>query len=176
MCLHSLSHSSVVLLCCHSFCCRRDCPTGQVAIQGNPLYPTSNSFYQNNTDGTGGFISVKACVNLPGYGYNGRVSQKCDKGTFNAPDTYGTCTACPYGTTTTDVGAGVVIGDCGVAPGFGKYNNSYMPCPVGTFNAAPWTNVSTAGACPECPGNSTTSEAGANNAAMCTSKLPLLTC
>jgi hypothetical protein len=139
-------------------------------LRNDPLYPTSNSFYLDNGDGTGGFISAKACVNKPGFGYNGRVSQKCEKGTYNAPDTYGLCTACPYGLTTTDVGAGVYLSDCGVAPGFGKYGSSYLPCPIGSFNAAPWTNTSSAGNCTECPGYTTTQDVGADSAAACTSK------
>lgn len=43
----------------------RDCPTGQVATRA-PGYPVSASYYVDNGDGTGGFISVKACVNLAG--------------------------------------------------------------------------------------------------------------
>lgn len=47
--------------------------------------------YVQNDDGTGGFVSPYACVNRAGYGYNGRISQKCDKGYFNDKDTYSTC-------------------------------------------------------------------------------------
>lgn len=43
----------------------RDCPSGQVATTA-PGYPNSASYFVNNSDGTYGFISVKACVNKPG--------------------------------------------------------------------------------------------------------------
>jgi hypothetical protein len=47
--------------------------------------------YHTNTDNTGGFIGPYACVNKAGFGYNGRISQKCDTGYYNDKDTYSTC-------------------------------------------------------------------------------------
>ena len=112
------------------YCTHRDCPTGQVASTA-VQYPTSASYFVTNPDGSGGFISIKACVNLPGYGYNGRVSQKCDAGTYNQGDTYGTCQACPFGMTKQDVGVGITSADCGTAAGFGLVNGTIKPCPIG---------------------------------------------
>ncbi len=47
--------------------------------------------FHQNADGTGGFISPSACVNKAGYGYNGRISQKCDVGYYNDKDTISAC-------------------------------------------------------------------------------------
>jgi len=94
-------------------------------------YPTSASYFTRNADGSGGFISERACVNPPGYGYNGRGSQQCDKGTYNAGDNYGSCMACPDGFTTADVGAGFTQADCGIRAGFGNVNGTIKPCPMG---------------------------------------------
>lgn len=35
-----------------------------------------------------------------GYGYSGRVAQRCDQGYYNEGDNYNTCKACPFGMTT----------------------------------------------------------------------------
>lgn len=47
--------------------------------------------YHRNADGTGGFVSNLACVTQAGWGYNGRNSYKCEKGTYNGKDTLGDC-------------------------------------------------------------------------------------
>ena len=82
-------------------------------------YPKSASFYVDNGDGTGGFVNVKACVTQAGYGYSSRQAEPCAQGTYNDKDTWSTCTACPYGTTTAGPGLGVTAADCKLAPGFG---------------------------------------------------------
>lgn len=71
-----------------------------------------------------------------GYGYDGRVSQLCPKGTYNPGDNYATCTQCDYGLTTQAPGAGITVADCGLAPGFGQINGSAKPCPIGKSAAA----------------------------------------
>lgn len=107
-----------------------------------------------------------------GYGYNGRVSQRCDLGTYNAPDTYGTCSPCPFGTTTSAVGAGVTILDCGLAAGFGNVSGTITPCPIGTYNGAAYTPVGSSGPCTECPGFTTTTVEGASSMEQCSRKCP----
>lgn len=145
----------------------RDCPAGQVATLAAP-YTVPQRFYSiSGTDG--GFTSVMACVNMPGYGYNGRVSQKCEVGTWNTGDNYGDCTACGFGLTTEAVGAGVNLTSCGLAAGYGRGPSGIMPCPIGSFNPAPWT-AAVAGvfpACTDCPGFTTTQAEGADNERQC---------
>lgn len=92
--------------------------------------------YRSNGDNTGGFISPSACVNRDGYGYNGRTSQKCDKGFYNQRDNALDCKPCGFAMTTAAVGSGVTFDDCGIAPGHGygttQYlNRSLILCPVG---------------------------------------------
>lgn len=82
-------------------------------------------------------MSVSACVNLPGYGYNGRVSQPCPTGSYSAGDNYGVCISCPRGFTTAGIGAGVTEADCGVAAGWGNVNGTILPCPIGAW-WLPW--------------------------------------
>jgi hypothetical protein len=88
------------------------------------LYPTSASYHQALADGSGGFVSVLACVNPAGYGFNGSVAEQCPKGTYNAADTYGNCTACLPGFTTAGPGAGVTQSDC-------QDGNITIFCPIG---------------------------------------------
>lgn len=47
--------------------------------------------YHRNADGSGGFVSNLACVTQAGWGYNGRNSYKCEKGTYNGKDTLSDC-------------------------------------------------------------------------------------
>lgn len=94
---------------------RRDCPSGQTASTNATKFPTSASYFVRNADGSGGFMSARACVNQPGYGFNGRESERCPSGSFNAGDTYSTCNSCQYGFTTAGPGLGVAADDCGIA-------------------------------------------------------------
>jgi hypothetical protein len=77
-----------------------------------------------------------ACVTKAGWGYNGRNSYKCDKGTYNDKDTYSNCKPCTFGLTTAGLAAGVKQSDCGIAPGYGYeftafYNTTIVECPIG---------------------------------------------
>lgn len=115
---------------------RRDCPSGQVSSTNATQYPTSVSYFVRNADGSGGFVSMKACVNPPGYGFNGRnapfaKSERCPPGSYNAGDTYSNCTNCPNGLTTAGPGVSVTAGDCGIAAGFAVVNGTVRPCPIG---------------------------------------------
>jgi hypothetical protein len=65
-----------------------------------------------------------------GYGYNGRIAQKCDQGTYNEGDNQALCKLCPLGLTTDGVGAGKRLSDCKAAPGWG----AGAKCPVGMLN------------------------------------------
>jgi hypothetical protein len=126
----------------------------------------SSAYYYNDTanfESAYGYIDPLACVTQAGYGYNGRIAQPCDKGSWNPEGTRETCKPCDYGYTTAGVGgpdpdnAGQVIGDsksdCGVAAGFGYYNVSgtatLVPCPRGTFNNDTWDSNTTA-TCTSC--------------------------
>jgi hypothetical protein len=101
-------------------CCCRSCPIrGQVTSSNSSLYPTSASFYQALPDGSGGFVSVLACVNRAGYGSDGRVSVPCAKGSYNPADTYFNCTACPKFTTTSQRGTASQDGCNLCEPGYG---------------------------------------------------------
>lgn len=123
----------------------------------------SSAYYYNDTANFAsayGYIDPLACVTQAGYGYNGRIAQPCDKGSWNPNGTRSTCTPCDYGYTTASVGGTVdsvndpsgIIGDsasdCGVAAGFGYYNFSgtatLVPCPRGTFNNDTWDSNTTA--------------------------------
>lgn len=111
-----------------------------------------------------------------GYGYNGRVSQRCDQGTYNPGDTYGTCTPCPFGLTTSAVGAGVTVADCGVAGGFGNFSGTIAPCPIGTYNGKNWTAAPSPQGCTDCPGFTTTAAEGAASVDQCSRKYRLPFC
>jgi hypothetical protein len=121
---------------------------------------------------------VLACVTQAGWGYNDCISQKCDQGTYNAADNRATCTSCPFGFTTQDVGAGVTSADCGIAAGFGWNNqtgmiaNATVPCPIGTYNAVPWAWAAL-NPCTTCPTGLTTAKEGSNSPDDCNSKCPL---
>ena len=62
-----------------------------------------------------------------GYGYNGRVAQPCDQGTYNEGGNYDACKPCQLGTTTTGPGAGKSSSDCKTAAGYA----GGALCPVG---------------------------------------------
>ena len=102
----------------------RDCPSG---MQTSVSLENSNNYHADN-----GFTNPKACVTKAGYGYNGRVANKCPVGSYNAAGNYGTCTQCPVGKTTVDNADNqVTVSDCGIAKGYGYYNGAIIPCPVG---------------------------------------------
>jgi hypothetical protein len=147
-------------------CGLQDCPFNMVAIYGNSTYPTSNSYFTNNTDGTMGFTNVLACVNQDGYGYNGRVSQMCEKGYYNKRDNRLDCTACGYGLTTADEGSGVVATDCGIAPGFGYDGATIRECPLGTYNNDT-IDLNLQTACDPCSTGTTTQSTGSNSPDQC---------
>lgn len=91
--------------------------------------------YTQNADGTGGFVNPYACVTQAGYGYDGRVSQKCDKGYYNGKDTYAKCKSCGYALTTAGPGATKAT-ECGIEPGYGfgtthYFNRTLIKCPIG---------------------------------------------
>jgi hypothetical protein len=147
-----------------------------VTSTNTTTYPNSSSFFVTDVaTSTSGFISALACVTKDGFGYNGRIAQQCDKGTYNTKDTRSTCTACDYGLTTPDVGAGVTVADCGLAPGFGYVNNTgtgnsaVAPCPVGFYNNNTW-NGNTSDLCIACPTGLTTLKEGSDNADQCNRK------
>lgn len=117
----------------------RSCPLNMVTSTNNATYPRSASFYvSDSTAGNAGFISPLACVNQAGYGYDGRISQPCGIGTWNLHDNYAKCSPCPYGLTTSAVGAGRNVSDCGVAAGFGfdAGSGKVAPCLVGESRRA----------------------------------------
>jgi hypothetical protein len=94
--------------------------------------------YTQNADNTGGFVSPYACVTQAGYGYDGRVSQKCDKGYYNDKDNYAKCKPCGYALTTQGLGAAKAT-ECGIEPGYGfgtthYFNRTLIKCPVGKFD------------------------------------------
>lgn len=110
----------------------RDCPANMVTVN-NASYPKSSAFFVDNNDTTKGFIDVRACVTVAGYGYNGRVAQACDMGYYNGKDNYDLCKKCDYGLTTAGVGAGVAPSSCGLAAGFGldAVSKTILPCAIG---------------------------------------------
>jgi hypothetical protein len=104
-----------------------------VASSDNATYPNSAKWWVDNGDGTRGFSSFKACVTQDGFGFNSsrRTAAPCVAGTYNARDTYRDCRQCPTGMTTSGVGAGKTIADCGLAAGYGFYNGAVTKCPLG---------------------------------------------
>lgn len=68
---------------------------------------------------------------IAGYGYRGRVAQRCDQGEFNEGGNQASCSRCELGLTTLAPGAGKIAADCWVAPGFGPNGQQ---CPVGIYN------------------------------------------
>jgi hypothetical protein len=142
-----------------------------VAVSNATTYPTSAQYFTTNADGTRGFISALACVTQDGYGYNGRVAQKCAQGKYNNKDNYLDCKDCPYGMTTQDVGAGYTQADCGVAAGFGWVNGKVDLCPIGTYNNDTWDSGAFAGKenanCTVCSDGTTTAQSGSNSDLQC---------
>jgi hypothetical protein len=138
------------------------------AVNNATTFPNSTQYYYgaNSALGAEGFISALACVTKAGFGYNGRIAQECDQGTYNAADTRSTCTPCSYGFTTNGVGVGITEADCGPAAGFGYYNVSgtpnLVPCPIGTYNNKTWDSNDTA-ICTTCPTGLTTQREGSNS-------------
>lgn len=102
-----------------------------VASNDSALYPNSSSYWADNGDGTRGFTSERACVTQDGYGYSARIASPCAVGTYNPRDTYSSCSACPTGLTTSGVGAGRTIADCGLAAGYGFHSGAVTACPLG---------------------------------------------
>jgi hypothetical protein len=159
--------------------CFRDCPANMVA---NSTAGTNRSaWYITDTTVTptaSGFYNVLACVTKDGWGYNGRIAQQCDQGTYNVRDNRATCTSCPFGFTTANVGAGYTQADCGIAAGYGWYNqtgmiaNASVPCPIGTFNNVTWAGAAL-NPCTTCPTGLTTAKEGSDSADDCNSKCPL---
>lgn len=111
----------------------RTCPTNMVTSSDAINFPNSASFFADHGNGTRGFTDPKACVTQAGYEYASRVSTPCSAGKYNPKDTWGRCTACPYGTSTAGLGAGSTAADCKLAPGFGSYNGERRPCPAGEW-------------------------------------------
>ena len=135
-------------------------------MTANTSYPNSAAWYTSGTDYMG-FYSVKACVTLPGYGYDGRVAHNCNVGSCKPGGVYSTCTACAYGYTTACVGCGDALDDCRIRPGFGMTAGGVRECPIGTYN-----NVTIGGSCTNCSTGTTTPFSGADTPAMCNLCLP----
>jgi hypothetical protein len=77
-----------------------------------------------------GFTSPMACVTKAGYGYNGRVANKCPAGSYNGAGNYGTCTQCPVGYSTPDAAESQVAqSDCTIAVGYGSARQRCHPLP-----------------------------------------------
>jgi hypothetical protein len=113
------------------------CPYNMVTIKptGSPPASDGPPFYSDtdgNEGGDGGFVDPKACVTKVGYGYDGRISYKCPPGWFNEGNNRKACQQCPYGRTTLDNAAKQATEtDCGIAPGFGWFEDAIVPCPIG---------------------------------------------
>ena len=123
--------SSSVAACLLLLLLRRPCPSGMVASNDSALYPNSSSYWADNGDGTRGFTSERACVTQDGYGYSARIASPCPVGTYNPRDTYSSCSTCLTGLTTSGVGAGRTIADCGLAAGYGFHSGAVTACPLG---------------------------------------------
>jgi hypothetical protein len=95
-------------------------------------YSKSAAFYVKQGDAEG-YTDVRACVTVDGYGYNGRNSQPCETGTYNARNNLESCKPCGFGYTTEGVGKGVTFASCGVAAGYGydAVLQAVVPCPIG---------------------------------------------
>jgi hypothetical protein len=152
-----------------------------VAIN-NASYPNSSVWFTNGTSPyteAYGFYSALACTTLPGYGYNGRIAQKCDTGFWNPQDVRSACTACAYGLTTEGVGLADNEADCGIAAGYGYHNDSgtfaIVPCPIGTYNDVAWNTTRTV-PCTTCGTGLTTTKEGASSAAQCNRECVLMSC
>lgn len=106
-------------------------PTNMVTSKDGD-YSNSAQFYIKQGDAEG-YTDVKACVTKDGYGYNGRNSQPCEAGTYNARNTYDTCKPCGFGLTTEGVSKGITFASCGLAAGFGydAVLKAVVPCPIG---------------------------------------------
>lgn len=69
-----------------------------------------------------------------GFGMTGRGAQRCDQGFYNPGNNYESCTACPFGHTTSGPGKGLTLDDCFVGAGYGLLGGKLAPCPTGTGN------------------------------------------
>ena len=112
----------------------RDCPAGmQTSVS-----LTNSSRYK----ATQGFTSPMACVTQAGFGYNGRVANKCPAGSYNAAGNYGTCTKCPVGlSTSNNATEQLTSADCKVAKGFGFHDGVVQACPVGELVVGGFTRL-----------------------------------
>jgi hypothetical protein len=119
----------------------QDCPDGLVTSSNSSSYPVSSSYFVDNGDGTGGFISPMACVTQPGFGVYGSRGLPCPKGTYNTQDNYNECMACAAPLTTAGVGAGVTAADCGAPAGYGYHSGAVGLCPVGELSYQRGFNV-----------------------------------
>ena len=109
----------------------KPCPLGMVTSTNTSTYPVSSSYYVDNGDGTGGFISPLACVTQPGYGVYGTRALPCPIGTYNSQDNYSNCTECDAPLITAGPGAGVTSADCGIPAGYGYHGGAVVLCPIG---------------------------------------------
>lgn len=156
----------------------RDCPNGMRTIAG-ANYSAISGLLSGPTDhfrdaATGGFYDPRACLTLPGYGYNGRVATRCQQGYWNSGWNHDSCTKCPYGLTTKDPSAAGFdvaqdqneLSDCHIAPGFGYEDGVVKVCPVGKFNSeVRLSDVGNNQSCTPCPAGLTTTEEGASSPA-----------
>jgi len=70
-------------------------------------------------------------VTRAGYGYDGRVANKCPVGSYNAAGNYNTCTKCDAGLSTPDDAEQQVSeANCALAVGYGFHDNTVVPCPM----------------------------------------------
>jgi hypothetical protein len=107
----------------------RDCPAG---MQTSISLPNSAAYFVSHGGGVQGFTSPMACVTQAGYGYDGRVANRCPAGSFNAAGNYDTCQPCQTGlSTANDASKQVSEADCTLDVGYGFHDNTIVPCPVG---------------------------------------------
>lgn len=94
---------------------------------------TYKAFYSADSATTGGFTSPLACVTKAGYGYDGRIANKCLVGSYNAGGNYKACTSCGVTglTTLDDASKQTSQADCGISVGYGRHDGAIQACPLG---------------------------------------------
>lgn len=102
----------------------KPCPSG--------LTITSSSATGLTDSTSGGITDAAACVTQAGWGWDGRISTECPKGSWAVGGDLSPCTECGFGQTTANTGS-VSVAACALAEGYGAVSGVIQLCPIGEF-------------------------------------------
>lgn len=106
-------------------------------LAANPCKPcstgleiTSTSASGHTDPASGGIIDAAACVTKPGWGWDGRISTECPKGSWAVGGDLSPCTECGFGLTTVGTATNASA-SCLLAEGYGSVSGVLQLCPIG---------------------------------------------